>query len=1234
MAKLTYQYGGNDSEQEELEISDDLIVVRTVKNMPLEKAVETKTARTTLSRFEMKLSLPDDGVAVLQAKSVGRKSATTVRDDARASLKRLKNFKFAGRALRDANTGEPVVYTENIFIKFQDDVSSVDIEKVLAKHSLSVKKQVRYANNAYFVAAEGRGLEVFEIAQNLLKREDVEYCHPELIRERKSRGASPYQWHLHPATIDGIEIDQHSNVVTAWRRSTGQGIKIAVIDDGVDIDHEEFQSDDKIVAPYDTTNGSEDPRPKDPYADWDEFEDHGTACAGVACADGNFSASGVAPDAKLIPIRLGSGLDGGREGDAIGHAVENGADIISCSWGPPDGEWWDRSDPRHFRRSNLPASTRLALEYAVTQGRNGLGCVVLWAAGNGNESVDLDGYASNSNVIAVAACNDRGKRSIYSDFGNAIWCTFPSNDFGYRPFGHPDPLTPGIWTTDRSNNAGYNPGRRFSWEPAPPGDDKGHYTSTFGGTSSATPGVAGLVALLLAAEPDLHWTEVRDRLKQSCVPIDAQGGSYNADGHSPYYGYGRPDAALLLGMHIDPEIRVARAQDRPPETLDEIREESAAIFSALRSPAWRRRATANRGPKSRRFSQFDEESQHDVMWNLMGFHLAGASIDGDETARLGSVVDFAKRRARSDDPESVRHALAIFATHNSLGRKLLKPRSAFVHPTRFAPAHARETIAPHPEQMMDYWREDALANEHHEHWHEVYPGGGVDQFDIAEQTLGPDGWHRVVEKWRAANGNGRVFINSLTEQEFRACFQLNDRHGELFIYMHQQMLARYDAERRSVGLGPVEPVDLTSGAVDVGYEPGSDLRASLGVSSRPANTTIAARSRNTLSAWRLSVNDAIVNGGVTPSGIGNQELTIEWLGRAIEAVDPRFTEEIDLSSFGNLHNMGHNALSRLSGPNGGVMSFTSVAIRDPIFWRWHKVIDNLGASLLDRQPSFDFSDRPNIAFPNAAGDIALVKFSATADDDFVGQLSAAISALDEDTAIPLGQIDLNNNRSVEIVETLSTAFAVREPTLPGDAEGALVPGAPTAISYLTHDLFGYAIRVMSNAAENLTCTIRIFICPAEDAQRQRAWIEMDKFTSTLTPGMNVVVRRDIDSSVINKPAEDPAEPPQPTPPHETPGPICDCGWPYTLLLPRGTEGHGADYFLTVVVTDTALDLAETDHSCGSMSFCGATDRYPDTREMGYPFSRPFSPDVLTVLENEPSIAFRRFKIAHRPRVDA
>lgn len=142
-----------------------------------------------------------------------------------------------------------------------------------------------------------------------------------------------------------------------------------------------------------------------------------------------FGASGVAPKAKLMPLRLVEDIGSYLEAKAFIWAADHGADVISCSWGPKDSSWADSHKGMDERKViPMPASTRLALDYAREKGRNGKGCVIVFAAGNGNESVDLDMYASNKNVMAVASCNDRGKRCVYSDFGQSIWCCFPSGD--------------------------------------------------------------------------------------------------------------------------------------------------------------------------------------------------------------------------------------------------------------------------------------------------------------------------------------------------------------------------------------------------------------------------------------------------------------------------------------------------------------------------------------------------------------------------------------------------------------------------------------------------------------------------------------------------------------------------------------------------------------------------------------------------------------------------------------
>jgi len=576
----TIHYGGRDGQKIQLIEAPDLVVVRTQNGKSLEDVNLSEKSRDVAASMLPVAAFPESDVVVYKVMQPATSLVKTLRNTIRRLFKKEPEIRFAGRVLKDAKTGVIYVYTENFFLKFKDEVTSGRCEEIIKEHNLEISEKLVFATNAYFAKApEGTGLDIFAISETLIELPEMEYCHPELVQEKRYKTLHPMQWHLAKTQINGNTIDQNIQAEAAWKITKGKGTTIAIIDDGIDIDHPEFNLPGKIVAPRDTIKNNDDPRPKG------FGENHGTACAGVAVAAGVGKASGVAPEAKLMPIRSG-GLGSIAEAKAFAWAADNGADVISCSWGPADGDWSNPNDPIHNINFPLPDSARLAIDYAVKNGRKGKGCVILWAAGNGNESVDLDGYASYAPIIAVAACNDRGKRSLYSDFGKAVWCAFPSNDV-FAPNLEPTrPLTPGIWTTDRVGNKGYNMGGAINAESSV-GDKEGHYTATFGGTSSACPGMAGVIALMLSANPSLTASQVKNMIRISCDRIDSTGGNYDAQGHSMLYGYGRINALKA--------VQNAQASTKP---IVDVNIAGQAFFSldstvVLKEGQWTKDAIAN-----------------------------------------------------------------------------------------------------------------------------------------------------------------------------------------------------------------------------------------------------------------------------------------------------------------------------------------------------------------------------------------------------------------------------------------------------------------------------------------------------------------------------------------------------------------------------------------------------------------------------------------------------------------
>lgn len=352
------------------------------------------------------------------------------------------------------------------------------------------------------------------------------------------------QWHLKNTAQAGAGSTGISgedlNVESAWTVNKGEGVRIAVVDDGLEIAHEDLASN--IAANefnYNYVTTSNDPT----NASSDKTSGHGTAVAGIIAArDMNgIGVRGVAPRAKLVGYNLLQNSLSTNEADAMTRNAKD-VSISSNSWGAADGT------------GVLAASTllwRSAINTGLSTGRNGKGTIYLWSAGNGGavingacpfgcDNSNYDGRANNRGVMAVAAVNDKGKQSSYSESGANLWISAPGGEFC---------TTHTITTTDRSGSVGENPP-----DPATGYVDytNQNYTRCMNGTSSATPAAAGVVALMLSANPNLGWRDVRIILAQTARMNDPTDAGWKTTGgtlkyyFSHKYGFGVPDATAAV----------------------------------------------------------------------------------------------------------------------------------------------------------------------------------------------------------------------------------------------------------------------------------------------------------------------------------------------------------------------------------------------------------------------------------------------------------------------------------------------------------------------------------------------------------------------------------------------------------------------------------------------------------------------------------------------------------------
>lgn len=307
-----------------------------------------------------------------------------------------------------------------------------------------------------------------------------------------------YQWNLKSENY-GI------SATDAWSVSTGKGVTVAVIDTGVLPDHPDLQG--QLLPGYDflsdpTYSNDGDGRDEDPSDMGDAVPAdmcgtgmpsmpsswHGSHVSGIIAATTNngIGIAGVAPDAKIVPIRA-LGMCGGPATDAIdaitwasgGHVNgipdnPNPAQVINMSLGGP---------------STCPDFYQEAIDAAVSRGS-----IIVVAAGNEGDDTMNHTPASCNNVITVGATGPTGARTHYSNYGSAVELSAPGGDIDAKA---------GILSL-------FNKGESSPTE---------NVYAFMQGTSQATPHVTGTIALLKSINPDLTYEEVLAVLQQTATPL-------------------------------------------------------------------------------------------------------------------------------------------------------------------------------------------------------------------------------------------------------------------------------------------------------------------------------------------------------------------------------------------------------------------------------------------------------------------------------------------------------------------------------------------------------------------------------------------------------------------------------------------------------------------------------------------------------------------------------------------
>jgi len=293
----------------------------------------------------------------------------------------------------------------------EDDIKGMDDEELFSQayHLMLPDEQLLYRS---YKLSLPEGMGVDEAIARLKAHAGVEYAQPNYIDVLYAEPDDHYYsssnswlqnfedlWGIHKIESERAWALFESGGAPGYELA-GDGVVVAVIDTGVDYNHPDlaeniYKDRDGNIIGYDFSDDDDDPL---------DYDGHGTHCAGsIAAVTNNASGvAGAAPKAKIMPVKIFPNAYEDVSINAIKWAVDNGAKVLSNSWGPKE-----------------PNPSRPSLEAAIDYAHN-RGAVIVFAAGNADDDVANYSPANYSKTIAVAATDRGDQKASFSNYGDLI----------------------------------------------------------------------------------------------------------------------------------------------------------------------------------------------------------------------------------------------------------------------------------------------------------------------------------------------------------------------------------------------------------------------------------------------------------------------------------------------------------------------------------------------------------------------------------------------------------------------------------------------------------------------------------------------------------------------------------------------------------------------------------------------------------------------------------------------